>query len=401
MSNYQRGEHSADASALGYLFQFRYALLESLRRLRKGQLFVVTLETIDDVTFESHDSVIEVLQTKHHTKKAGNLTDSSEDLWKTLRIWCDHFKSESIPNESLFYLITTSNAAVGSAAYYLKHGESRNPEKAMERLNSVISTSSNKKNQKAYEAFRSLDLDQRKNFLQNIVVFASTPNISILDKELKEVVYGFAPKDLLDEFLVRLEGWWHRRVIKHIEGDEVNPILSNELESITADLREQFKLDNLPIDEEIMEASIDASGYQDECFVHQLKLIDIHNERIILAIKNYYRAFEQRSRWIRDELLFVGDLDKYEDQLIEEWKLHFYQMQDELGERATEFAKKKAAKELYKWIENNTHPTIRPGVTEPSISRGTYQMLSDKQKVGWHIEFMDRLRDLLNKSEVA
>ena len=45
--------------------------------------------------------------------------------------------------------------------------------------------------------------------------------------------------------------------------------------------------------------------------------------------------------------------------------------------------------------------TIRAGVTEPSIPRGTYQLLSDAQRVGWHLDFKERLRRLLEDQEMA
>ena len=76
-------------------------------------------------------------------------------------------------------------------------------------------------------------------------------------------------------------------------------------------------------------------------------------------------------------------------------------MRDELGEEVTEEAKKTSAQTLYKWVETATHPQIRSGVTEPSISRGTYQLLSDSQRVGWHLMFEERLRHLLEDREAA
>ena len=58
---------SAADSAVGYLYQVRTALLWALRRLRAGNDFVVSLETLDDVTFESRGGKPEeLLQTKHH-----------------------------------------------------------------------------------------------------------------------------------------------------------------------------------------------------------------------------------------------------------------------------------------------------------------------------------------------
>jgi hypothetical protein len=45
---------SAADSALGYLYQVRIALLWALRRFKTDNDFVVSLETLDDVTFESN-----------------------------------------------------------------------------------------------------------------------------------------------------------------------------------------------------------------------------------------------------------------------------------------------------------------------------------------------------------
>ena len=88
-----------------------------------------------------------------------------------------------------------------------------------------------------------------------------------------------------------------------------------------------------------MRETVDAIGYLEKTFVEQLKLIDVNHNRVVHAIRNYYRAFEQRSRWMREDLLYVRELERYEERLIEEWDLMFEQMRDELGEAAAEKAK--------------------------------------------------------------
>ena len=396
-----RGLHSASSSALGYLYQVRYALFESLQRLRKGQVFTLSIETLDDVVFEKEGEAPELLQTKHHVTKAADLSDSSPDLWKTIRVWCEAITGGTIPEGALFFLVTTAQAAAGSAAYYLKPGLSRNTENAMQRLNSTAESSSSRANASAYQAYRSLSLDQRRQLLESAFIVDGVPHIRDLDPAFKEVVFFAVEQRFLDSFLQRLEGWWYRRVITHLLRSGTSSILSEELIAETRSLREQFKQDSLPIDDDIMTATVDASGYNDCFFVNQLRLIEIGNARIFHAIRNYFRAFVQRSRWVREELLLVGELDRYEERLVEEWDILFQQMKDELGEDATEEAKRAAAQTLYKWVETATHPQIRSGVTEPSIPRGTYQILSDVQRVGWHLEFQKRLRQLLEPREAA
>lgn len=134
-------------------------------------------------------------------------------------------------------------------------------------------------------------------------------------------------------------------------------------------------------------------------FVHQLQLIEVGNPRIFLAIRNYFRAFEQRSRWIREDLLLVGDLEHYEDRLIEEWELYFERMKEELGTEATEEAKKLASQALYKWVEDGLHLPIRTRLTEPFVSRGSYHILADSLRVGWHPEYSTRLQRLIESIE--
>ncbi len=235
------------------------------------------------------------------------------------------------------------------------------------------------------------------------VVVVGVPSITDLNAELRKEIYGYAETKFLDPFMQRLEGWWFRRSIKNMAKSDPNPILSEEPYAETTRLREQFKQDCLPIDHEIMDATMDAtihaSGYQDTIFVQQLRMIEIGNPRVVFAIRNYFRAFEQRSRWIREDLLLVGELGRYEDRLVEEWDLRFQQMRDELGDETAEEAKKREAQTLYKWIETGMHHSIRPGVTELSIARGTYHMLADDQRVGWHPEFVQRLKNLLEPQE--
>jgi ABC-3C protein len=44
--------------------------------------------------------------------------------------------------------------------------------------------------------------------------------------------------------------------------------------------------------------------------------------------------------------------------------------------------------------------SIRPGVTEPFVVRGSFHMLADEAspRIGWHPDFHDRLTELLNPS---
>jgi hypothetical protein len=172
------------------------------------------------------------------------------------------------------------------------------------------------------------------------------------------------------------------------------PILGAEVRDVVDDLREQFQLYALPVDDDILAAEVDATRYEDSIFVHQLKITGVSERRILSAVRDYYRAFEHRSRWLREDLLLVGELDRYERHLREEWQILFDRVADEVGESAAENAQRRAAQRVYAWVED-TYIPIRPRVHEPSLSRGSFHMLADQLKLGWHPDFLQRLKHLL------
>ena len=387
-------QFSAADSALGYLYQCRVALVFALRRSGAGDDFNVVLETLDDVVFDKEGQPPDLLQTKHHRARRANLADASPDLWKSLRIWCEGLTAKTIPAGASFYLVTTSRATAGSAAERLRVVD-RDVASARERLHATAETSTNKANKCAYEVFLALDGNEQRDLLEKVFVIDSSPTIAKLDDRLKAEVRWAAEKQHADAFVSRLEGWWFRRVIQQLRAPAgTSVVLGREVEAQIDDLRDQFRRDALPIDEDILAATVDACSYQDHVFVQQVHLCKIGAQRVLAAVREYFRAFEQRSRWLREDLLLVGELDRYEQRLVEEWDLVFARIKDDLGPAPADDEKLRAAKDVYRWVEESVFP-IRANVTEAFVTRGSLQMLSDRLRVGWHPEFLERLRHLL------
>jgi hypothetical protein len=78
--NSTHSKYSATASLVGYLYQCRLALLETLKRLKTNPSLTVSIETLDDVVFENEGTPTEIIQVKHHINRQANLTDASTDL---------------------------------------------------------------------------------------------------------------------------------------------------------------------------------------------------------------------------------------------------------------------------------------------------------------------------------
>ncbi|GFE84971.1 hypothetical protein GCM10011487_69710 [Steroidobacter agaridevorans] len=386
---------AADAS-LGYAYQVRIALLRALQYARAGVQFDVAIETLDDVSFSTTgDAPFELLQLKHSLRAKAGLSDSSPDLWKTLRIWCTKWRAGNLELGVKLFLVSTSIAADGSAAACLRSG-CRDRETPRALLDAAASTSMNKDNLAAYEAWKALSPIDQISLLEQIEVLDGAPTIADLEEQLLEQLWGFAESSKRPTFLEYLEGWWFRRVLRQLARVSP-PIPVAELEAQLDRLREQFRMDSLPIDEDLLSRELDAAlvgSYRSHVFVRQMELIKARASRIGIAIREYFRAYEQRSKWVRQDLVLDVELRGYERQLIEEWELTREQLFARLGNEATESTLQEVGLQLLTWAENNIIP-IRTGVTTPFVSRGSFHMLADEQRIGWHPHFRELLARVL------
>lgn len=179
--------YSAAASMLGYFYQCRLALYETVVRLRTSPDVVVSVETLDDVVFEKNGKPAEIIQVKHHIKRTANLTDQSIDLWKTILIWSDLFEQGVAGDHTVRCLMTTSTSPQNSIAHYLGT-EGRNTQKAIELLHQAGGSSKNGTIQKAYKRFSSLSKDQQESLIGTAYVFDNKPlNQELNQRLLKEI----------------------------------------------------------------------------------------------------------------------------------------------------------------------------------------------------------------------
>lgn len=390
---------SAADPALGYLYQARFVLLQALQKLSEDRTFSVFLETLDDVVFDQQGSPLELLQLKHHRANAANLTDASTDLWKTLRVWIEGRASGAIPDDAQLFLVTTAQVGEGSAASHLRaRDQDRDVAAAVSSLLATATTSGSATNSIGYGLFRSLDEAERVALASAILILPGVADITDLDRELRREIWSAARPQHREALLTRLEGWWYNRAVRQLRSPMADPIASGELQLKLDDLRDQFHQEALPVDEEIFGIEVDLSEYASSPFVQQLEISGVNQRRIFRAVQDFYRAFAQRSRWVREDLLELGELRRYERRLTEEWSIVFDQMADEIGTDAAENISQQAAQRLCKWAEDADLP-IRSRVSERSLTRGSLHMLADEMRIGWHPQFRERLKHLLVSEE--
>jgi len=384
----------ATSSALGYIYQVRYALLLALKKIAEANDpddCFISIEKLDDIAFEEKGDPVELLQAKYHGSP-GNLTDRSADLWKTIRVWSEMIASQNVRfEEAAFTLLTTESAAQGSIASHLSTDEdSRNIQSALEAMRNIAQESGNATNKKAYDAFADLEPWQQENLLNSIYVIGNSPHIIEVEEKIKRQIRVIASAHHIDAFTSRLEGLWFKRVIEVMSSDDQSAISIGELVNIIDDLRSQFLPGNLPSDfDDIDPEEIDIEN-DERTFVEQLRLISATNRVIRNAIINYYRAFEQRSRWSRENLVKPGELQKYLNRLKDEWE-----NQSSLVEMACDYSQEQAkvasGHKLYAVCQGDGALPIRPEFKSAYVARGTYHSLSDNKDIGWHPDYIDLL----------
>ena len=388
--------HSAAPSAAGYLYQARLALVEALRYVYVQSGIEIAVEKLDDVSFEQDGSALELLQTKHHLRRSGNLTDFSVDLWKTLRVWADAAKADpSLPGRTRFALVTTARAPSGSAASYLRPASvsGRDPTRAEAMLVYAGDVSKNTGISKAIAAFRALVPEMRKSLVAAIEIIDGAPLIGDMASLIEEGIRMIAPRGRLALAREQLEGWWWPRICSALQAETPGTIPVLEVEQKLDDIRDSLKRDALPLDMEDVDPSQEDLATLDEMrFVRQLQSIALGPTRLQYAKRDFYRASAQRSQWARHNLVIDGEVARFDRTLIEEWQPRFAEMCESLVKGYHEAAVREAGHKLYAWVETDARFPLRTTISR-FLNVGSYHILADDLRVGWHRDYQNLCGD--------
>jgi hypothetical protein len=402
MTNNANLSFSAKDASLGYSFQTIYALLHILEENEEAS---IAIEKLDDIELLSAEGkTIELVQLKHHIKKIASLSDTSIDLWKTIRIWSTYIINGTIvPSEVKLLLITTATASDDSIARRLSpKSKNRDNKQIARELLEITTTSTNKDLEEAFNVYKSLNESQREQLIDSIVILDNSPDIIDTEKKIKNKLICVKPENV-DPLYERLLGWWMGLIVKSFTSPIDTTIPRKLVLDKVASIAEQFLPDALPID--FFDAIPPSSFYVDidnRMFVKQLKTIQISSKRIQKAILDYYRAYQQRIKWVDDNLIIDEDLENYEKRLIDEWERYYEYLKDEpdfddsTNEKCIEIGKK-----VYGWVELEADFPIRKNVTEPYVMRGSYQILANilPLKVWWHPNFIEQIVSTLSINE--
>lgn len=407
MAEVTTDKFSAGEQGLGYIYQARLALLQLLQLPEDTAVF---LEKDDDLDFVDRDGRKSLASLKH--KAAGDrLTALSTDFWKSVRIWLARYKRDGRSASNLRFFLFTTGAVSGDSflTRFLptQAGTGDETTTLSEQAEETLARSKSALIGDIAKQFNELTPTEKQDFLARILILDGSPRIDGIPEAIKDRHMRSIRREHRNSVFERLEGWWNDAVIKQLIGARNEGVFGYEVSDKLSALSEEYKLDNLPITFRGKEPAGEIDTENDpRTFVVQLRQIGISSNRIRNAILDYYRAFEQRSEWARENLLVSREIEDYEDRLVDEWSRYRDVLVEELDENSSEDVLLRAGRDLYTWADqqsgNYESLRIRARVTEPYVTRGSFHILADaapEPRVYWHPRFLDRLGQLLGVSK--
>jgi len=401
MAEASTDNYAASEQGLGYIYQPRFGLLKLLQLPESTSILI---EKDDDLDFIDKGGVKTLASLKH--KRVGDrLTDLSTDFWKSVQIWLARYNRDGRSEASLrFFLFSTGTVSSTSflGRFLLKPHDDE--VKSLSQITvDVLAKTESKLIGPIAEEFHKLNDDEKEDFLSRIVIFDGGPRIEDVPSIIKDQHMRSIRRDNRDAIFERLEGWWNDTIVNLLVGKRTEAIFGYEISDKLSSFAEEYKSDNLPITfmGKVPVGEIDPDN-DSRLFVVQLREIGIASNRIRNAILDYYRAFEQRSSWARESLVVSGEIEEYEDRLVDEWSRYRDVVFEALDEKSADTVLLEAGKALYRWVDlesgNSSTLRIRERVTEPYVMRGGFHILANSRprpRVYWHPRFLDRVSQVL------
>ncbi|NDP62031.1 ABC-three component system protein [Polaromonas sp.] len=400
-------QYAAGEQGLGYIYQPRFGLLKLLQLPESTSILI---EKDDDLDFIDKDGVKTLASLKH--KGVGDrLTDLSTDFWKSVRIWIARYNRDGRSEASLrFFLFSTGTVSSTSflRRFLLEQPAYDDEVKSLSQLTAdVLAKTESKLIGPIAEEFHKFNDHEKEDFLSRIVIFDGGSRIEDVPSIIKDQHMRGIHRDNRNAIFERLEGWWNDTIVNLLVRKRTEPIFGYEVSDKLSAFAEEYRSDNLPVTfrGKVPEGEIDVDN-DPRLFVAQLREIGIASNRIRNAILDYYRAFEQRSSWARESLLISGEMEEYEDRLVDEWSRYRDLVFEELDKESADAVLLDAGKALYRWVDiesgNSSTLRIRERVTEPYVIRGGFHILANSRplpRVYWHPRFLDRVGQVLGAAE--
>lgn len=374
--------------SLGYYYQVLYSLYLMLDK-RDITNLTMKLEDLDDLVINCSDK-LHLIQLKHHNMDENSLSDRSLDFWKTIRVWSTEIAQDKFMeiNNTIFSLVTTGKISDKSFLLKLKDGKNRDAEYALKKMIEISADQSVKSTKKAYEAFSLLSYPQKKLLVDNIYIVDQEVDIVAVEELIKSQLKYSASPDKVSALFEGVIGWWLEQCIDLLsDPDNISEIRDRDLQNKIWEIIETLKQDNLPDSFELEYIETPLNEFENHLFFKQLKLIALGNKSLLKAINDFRKAYGQKNKWLQDGLIMPDEIKKYEQNLYDNWEKLFSIVADNNDGSKNSEELMLAGKNFYNEFIGKNHPNIRPNYSSVYYPIGSYHMLAEEKRIGWHPDY--------------
>lgn len=394
--------HAAEGAALGFWYQSFYAL-RTLVFLTTDDA-AIGIEQLDDIQLKADGRNL-LYQLKHSIREnPAPITIKSKSLWRTMKVWIDVLPS-IVLSETTLHLIAVG--AISSSSPLLVLTE---PEADRSSLMTVMTLEAERvvaaREAAAREnknlpfadraegcvAFLGLSENERLNLLRRAKICPDSPTVSEIEKQIADHLQLVLPS-FRSEVARRLVEWWDRQVVYTLCGKRERVIGRAEIQAQIMTIVSDLEQDKLVPEFETVSHPED---YQpDGMLARQIELVKGEKFDLQRAIREEWRAREQRARWLSSNPAMAAKITNYDFVLREYWSDKHAEMVQGC-EAASDDWKCESGLRLLRWTHNDAPMSIRPiasGWDAAYYVRGSYQVLAINLTVGWHPDYLGLLGD--------
>lgn len=392
--------HDATASAMGFRFQERYALLELLASNHDEA--AVAIEALDDVQLKANG--VDLLeQLKHSFATQPKPIDiKSVNLWTTLRIWAELLPSIDI-SCTCFALVTVAPLSESSSLECLQvEGSNRAKllaeliEEAERIIEEVLAAKSagiakpHAKKSPGAKAFLSLSDADKEALIGKVTIRSNAPNIGELEDILATKLNTYPASQRVTLSRKTYE-WWDRQILLSFEQKRERFIARHELLEYLSETSSALHTESLM--DSFSSKQPPTLFHTNEMLAKQCDLVNANPAMSKLARICEWQARNQRSEWSKEAPSKHSKIVNYDERLVLEWQYPHDTACENADSNDEESLRSEGLKVL-KWTLEDAPTTvgsIESTITSPFYVRGSYQVLSVEGRVGWHPQYQSRL----------
>lgn len=376
--------HTAPGQALGYFFQLERAM-SWISKTPMGS--TIGIETDDDVVVKLSNGE-KILEQDKSTTTSFPFIPSRPDLWKTLNIWLEGITSGEIDlNTTSFYLVSNK---VSRNSLAQKISDATTPQLAKDCLKEIKTVIAAIEGENKTIAEKLLNYED-KPFLELIQKITFDGGDSVFDRKniVSDLHIVNCDDDDINSILNELTGWLFNEVVQKWR-DKKPAVIERDAFILAKNKLIKLKIENF-FNQQVYQlgdlSNETIADHKKNIYIKQLSCIDATDGEKKEAISDYLNSVSKRTQLARKGYVTGKELQLFEEDLEKRWQKIF-----------------KTSLIAYKSFTPVEIGTIVCSETLEHngeigevktrhyfLTRGTYHILAEQLKVGWHPNYKNLL----------